>query len=126
MSLTVIILALVTLQRVGELWLSNRNERRLLSRGAHEVGASHYFPIVAIHALWLLSLWLLAAPRPAHASTTFTVNIPGDTNTADNLCDVNLFGPGEQCTMRAAIQQSHATTGADAIDFGIPTPSERV
>ena len=64
MSLTVIILALVTLQRVGELSLSNRNERRLLSRGAHEVGASHYFPIVAIHALWLLSLWLLAPGRP--------------------------------------------------------------
>ncbi|HET7270542.1 MAG TPA: hypothetical protein VFI90_05585 [Rubrobacter sp.] len=73
-----------------------------------------------VTVLVALSLWLLAAPRPAHASTTFTVNIPGDTNTADNLCNVNLFGPGEQCTLRAAIQQSNATTGADAIDFGIP------
>ena len=33
MSLAVIILALVTLQRIGELWLSNRNTRRLLDPG---------------------------------------------------------------------------------------------
>jgi methyltransferase len=64
MSLTVIILLAVTLQRMGELWLSNRNERRLLARGAHEVGASHYAPIVAIHVLWLVVLWWLAPGRP--------------------------------------------------------------
>ena len=39
MTLSIVILALVTLQRLGELWLSNRNTRRLLARGAHEVGA---------------------------------------------------------------------------------------
>ncbi len=64
MSLTVIILLAVTLQRMGELWLSNRNERRLLARGAHEVGAWHYAPIVAVHALWLIVLWWLAPGRP--------------------------------------------------------------
>ena len=64
MSLAVIILALVTLQRIGELWLSNRNTRRLLARGAREVGASHYPLIVAVHALWLLTLWWLAPARP--------------------------------------------------------------
>ena len=63
MSLAVIILALVTLQRIGELWLSNRNTRRLLARGAREVGASHYPLIVAVHALWLLTLWWLAPGR---------------------------------------------------------------
>ena len=60
MSLPVIILALVTLQRVGELWLSNRNTRRLLAQGAHEVGSGHYPLIVAVHALWLAVLWWLA------------------------------------------------------------------
>ena len=63
MSLNIIILALVTLQRVGELWLSNRNTKRLLAQGAHEVGASHYPLIVALHGLWLVALWWLATTR---------------------------------------------------------------
>ena len=64
MTLTLVILALVTLQRLGELWLSNSNTRRLLAQGAHEVGAAHYPLIVAVHALWLASLWWLAPGRP--------------------------------------------------------------
>ena len=64
MSLAVRILALVTLQRIGELWLSTRNTRRLLGRGAREVGAGHYPLIVAVHALWLITLWWLAPTRP--------------------------------------------------------------
>jgi methyltransferase len=64
LTLAIVILALVTLQRVGELWLSNRNTRRLVARGAHEVGASHYPLIVAVHVLWLAALWWLAPPRP--------------------------------------------------------------
>ena len=54
----------MTLQRVGELWLSNRNMRRLLASGAREYGASHYPLIVAVHALWLIGLWWLAPDRP--------------------------------------------------------------
>jgi methyltransferase len=49
---------------VGELWLSNRNTRRLLASGAREYGASHYPLIVAVHALWLIGLWWLAPDRP--------------------------------------------------------------
>ena len=64
MSLGVIILALVTLQRLGELWLSNRNTRRLLAQGAREYGAGHYPLIVLVHALWLITLWWLAPSRP--------------------------------------------------------------
>ena len=64
MILTIVILALVTLQRLGELWLSNRNTRRLLAQGAREVGAAHYPLIVAVHAAWLGALWWLAPGRP--------------------------------------------------------------
>lgn len=64
MTLNNLILALVTLERLFELWLSNRNTRRLLSRGAHEVGAGHYPLIVAVHILWLAALWWLAPVRP--------------------------------------------------------------
>jgi methyltransferase len=61
--LGIVILALVTLQRVGELWLSNRNTRRLLAEGAREYGQSHYPLIVAVHVLWLAAMWWLAPGR---------------------------------------------------------------
>ena len=64
MTLNIVILALVTLQRIGELWLSNRNTKRLLAQGAHETGSGHYPLIVAVHALWLAALWWLAPGRP--------------------------------------------------------------
>jgi methyltransferase len=64
MILNIVILALVTLQRLGELWLSNRNTRRLIAKGAREHSPGHYPLIVAVHALWLASLWWLAPGRP--------------------------------------------------------------
>ena len=59
MSLATIILALVTLQRVGELVLARHNTGALLARGAIEIGAGHYPLIVAVHAAWLIALWTL-------------------------------------------------------------------
>jgi methyltransferase len=64
MILNIVILALVTLQRLGELWLSNHNTRRLIAKGAREHSPGHYPLIVAVHALWLASLWWLAPGRP--------------------------------------------------------------
>lgn len=61
-----VILALVTLQRLGELLLAERNTRRLLARGAFEVGRSHYPFIVAVHFGWLIALWLLGPGPPIH------------------------------------------------------------
>lgn len=63
MILSVVILSLVTAQRIGELVLARINTRRLLARGAVEVGAGHYPFIVALHAAWLIGLWLLAWDR---------------------------------------------------------------
>jgi methyltransferase len=57
-SFASIILALVTLQRLGELVLAQYNTNKLLARGAIEVGAAHYPLIVAVHALWLIALWV--------------------------------------------------------------------
>jgi len=64
LTLNVIILALVTLERLFELWLANRNTKRLLAQGAREHAAGHYPLIVALHVLWLASLWWLARSRP--------------------------------------------------------------
>ena len=54
----------MTLQRLGELWLSNRNTKRLLAQGAREYAPGHYPLIVALHVAWLACLWWLAPPRP--------------------------------------------------------------
>jgi methyltransferase len=58
MSFAAIILALVTLQRLGELMIARRNTEKLMARGAIEVGAGHYPLIVVLHAAWLAALWL--------------------------------------------------------------------
>ena len=62
--LTALILALVTVERLGELVLARRNTAALIAAGAREVGAGHYPVIVLLHAAWLAGLWLLAWGRP--------------------------------------------------------------
>ena len=64
MILSIAILGLVTAQRLGELVVARRNTRRLLTQGGVEHAAGHYPLIVALHAAWLLGLWLLAWDRP--------------------------------------------------------------
>ena len=64
MSLAVLILALVTLQRLAELPWARANSKRLLAAGGKEVAAGHYPLIVGLHAAWLGSLWLFGPGRP--------------------------------------------------------------
>lgn len=52
------VLAFVMLQRLAELAWSERNTRRLLARGAQEVGARHYPFFVLLHGSWLIALAL--------------------------------------------------------------------
>ncbi|RTL49182.1 MAG: hypothetical protein EKK40_15970 [Bradyrhizobiaceae bacterium] len=66
MTFASIILALITLQRLGELLLARANTRLLLARGATEVGAGHYPWMVAIHAGWLAALWLEGWRQPVN------------------------------------------------------------
>jgi methyltransferase len=66
MILSIVILAVVTLQRGGELVVARRNTRKLLARGAVESGEGHYPMIVGLHAAWLAGLWLLAWDEPAN------------------------------------------------------------
>jgi methyltransferase len=63
---SIAILAFVTLQRLVELPIARANTQRLLAAGGHEVGASHYPLIVALHTAWLITLWWLAPGRPIH------------------------------------------------------------
>src|SRR5260370_40089387 len=57
-----IILALCALQRLVELAIARRNERRLRAAGALEHGAAHYKLLVALHAGWFAALALVLRP----------------------------------------------------------------
>jgi len=50
------ILGLVAAQRLIELGLAASNTRRLLARGAHEVGRAHYPLFVLLHGSWLVAI----------------------------------------------------------------------
>ena len=47
--------ALVSVQRLLELRLSRRNERRVRRKGAVEYGRGHYPAMVGLHVLWMVS-----------------------------------------------------------------------
>lgn len=67
MSLLLIVLLLVAVQRLAELAYARHNTRRLLAEGAQEVGARHYPLLVGLHALWLFALLVLVpAGTPPH------------------------------------------------------------
>lgn len=66
MNWAVIILAFVTVQRLGELVLAQRNTAKLLASGGYEIGAAHYPIIVAFHTTWILGLWWLAPAQPVN------------------------------------------------------------
>ena len=64
MTGAVLLLALVTAERLAELWWARRNTARLLAQGAVEHAPGHYPLIMALHALWLAGLWILGWDRP--------------------------------------------------------------
>ena len=83
----------------------------------------------AVLALMVMAAGMVLAVQPAHASTTFTVNSTGDKNDLDfpgGVFDGSLDGKcftgsvlvvqGEECTLRAAIQEANRTRGANDPD----------
>jgi methyltransferase len=63
-----VFLALLALERIGELVLSTRNAAWALSQGGREVGQGHYRVMTAFHTAFLISCavepWLLQRPFP--------------------------------------------------------------
>ncbi|HEY7725656.1 MAG TPA: isoprenylcysteine carboxylmethyltransferase family protein [Anaeromyxobacteraceae bacterium] len=70
LALYLALLALVSLERVAELVLSERNRRAVLARGGVEHGAGHYPAMVALHAALLggCAVEALAFPAPPPAA----------------------------------------------------------
>ena len=62
------LLALLSAERLVELWLSRRNARLAFARGAVEVGQFHYRIMAALHTAFLIScaleVWLWHRPFP--------------------------------------------------------------
>lgn len=58
------LLVFVTVQRLAEMVWGRANEARLRARGAVEVGAAHFPVMVALHASWIVWLWLRGWDRP--------------------------------------------------------------
>jgi methyltransferase len=63
-TLSLAIVGLVTLQRLGELAWSHANAARMRAAGGIEVGQGHYWPLIGVHVAWLAGLWLLAWDEP--------------------------------------------------------------
>src|SRR5215212_571241 len=99
------------------------------------VGRARTFAFFALALVVVASVGVLAA-KHAHAATRppFIVNFTGDENdtdfpngsvngSSDGKCDLDSGTAGDQCTLRAAIQQANVTKGADTIAFDIPPGS---
>ncbi|WDR02645.1 isoprenylcysteine carboxylmethyltransferase family protein [Devosia algicola] len=60
----VVLLVLVIGQRLVELRIAKRNTVALLARGGRELGADHYWLIVALHTAWIGTLVLSGWQQP--------------------------------------------------------------
>jgi hypothetical protein len=106
--------------------LTQREEQDMLRSVVYRVnwegkaGASISLSAAVTVAL-LLALFVAAGPARS-APTTFIVNSTDDAGDAalDGTCDSDNSTTGEQCTLRAAIQEANSTADADTIEFNIP------
>ena len=57
------LIVFLVMQRPAELGLAQWNTFRLRAAGAVEFGASHYPVMVALHAFWLVALWVAGHDR---------------------------------------------------------------
>lgn len=66
MTWPIIIMMLVTVQRLGEMMIAGRNTRVLRGKGAIEIGRRHYPAMLALHTAWLVTLWATVGGRPVN------------------------------------------------------------
>jgi len=62
---------------------------------------------------------LFASPPVATTLTINTLSDGTDASVGNGICDTDLGTSGDQCTLRAAIQEANALFGADTIDFSV-------
>ncbi|MDQ4120906.1 MAG: carboxypeptidase-like regulatory domain-containing protein [Acidobacteriota bacterium] len=73
--------------------------------------------------LMLLSFFLMMGQAKA-ASYTVNLNTDApDIHEGNGICDSDAVTPGNQCTLRAALQEANYLVGVDNITFSLPTPN---
>jgi CSLREA domain-containing protein len=99
-------------------------EKRITSFQKPGYFKTRLFKVLAAALVVIFGLLLLTVPT--WAGTDFIVNSTADdtdANLQDNVCDSNASTAGQQCTLRAAIQQANSTPngilGPDTIKFNI-------
>jgi methyltransferase len=85
-----IVLVLVAAQRLGELAYAARNTRRLLARGAVEIGRAHYPLFILLHGGWLVAIAVLV---PASAAPVWPLLALFVLLQAGRLWVVGTLGP---------------------------------
>src|ERR687894_244109 len=117
--------ATVSAQEAVGVWRgSNRQEgAKQMGKIGIEGASGGRILLLGLALAMLLGTSLVLAVAPAHAAKTFTVNSTFDgvnLSVGDGVCDALISG-GEQCTLRAAIQEANHPTnvGADFIGFNI-------
>jgi hypothetical protein len=102
--------------------ISNRDGSGPMMKVTQNRIAASKILAVGVLLVVLMAAMLLMTERHAYASTTFTVNQISDVQDEkldDGICDINSFVSGDQCTLRAAIQQANAISGVDTIEFDL-------
>ena len=77
-----------------------------------------------IFSLFFLLLFSIAATETF--AVDFTVNLTTDehdASTGDGICDIDTVTAGEQCTLRAAVEQANALPSNDRVLFSLPASS---
>jgi CSLREA domain-containing protein len=86
------------------------------ANGGNDTSASQSFTITVLPA---------GVPPPL----TLVVNTVGDaadTNVGDGICDTDAGTAGEQCTLRAAIQETNSAPTDDTINFSFTLPATSI
>lgn len=90
---------------------------------------THSCTLLMSFMILFLITFFIPAPSPAQSTKTFTVNMTGDESDPnageigdDGACDVDPLTQGDQCTLRAAIQNQNGNRnlGQNQIKFEIP------
>jgi CSLREA domain-containing protein len=70
----------------------------------------------AVACLVLVQISRAQVITPLHLNVNSLADTP-DSNAGDGSCDSDVATAGEQCTLRAALQEANASAGADTITF---------
>lgn len=108
-----VLVAVIAVQRVGELALNRRNQRRLLARGGRLVDDDGYGWLIAVHAAWFLGIVIEAALAPWAGAWGATWPLLGLYAAAEALRLWTMITLGERWTTRVIV-----IPGAEPIDEG--------